>query len=202
MHYQSCAAQLNMSIDEYIALKLTSECFAELTGQLVEKHEPTLISASTSKSTRSGYKGVYAYGKRWAAVIHDGGKQRRLGVWDTPEEAARAYDIALIARAGGDKFAAVNFPTENDQLRDAAAPFIEKFASGGLNDMDWGAWQRATKDLVVPDVGPLPVLPPSAGKPDPRAPLIDRPPTTLYRRPETPAPPEPPSDDDYDRDGA
>jgi len=143
------------------------------------------VASTRNAVTRSGYKGVYTYGKRWAAVVHEGGKQRRLGVYDTPEEAARAYDDALTARAG-DPLAAVNFPTAQDQLREVSAPFVEKFATGQLTDIEWGTWQRETKDLTVPHTGPLPILPPSAGKPDPRAPLVDRPVKTLFRRRDDP----------------
>jgi hypothetical protein len=191
-YYQACADKLNMSVAEYIALKLMSECFAELTGRTFEGRASAVTFGTTSKGTKSGYKGVYTYGKRWQAAISEGGKQQRLGVFDTPEEAAHAYDAALIARAGGDKLAAVNFPTENDQLRDVVEPFIEKFATGDITDIEWGTWQKATRDLAVPQVsGPLPVLPPQNGKPDPRAPLIDRPATTLYRRPPEEPPPAP-----------
>lgn len=38
----------------------------------------------------SGFAGVSPYGKRWGARITQGGKQRFLGVFDTPEEAYAA----------------------------------------------------------------------------------------------------------------
>lgn len=177
-------------------LKPTSELLAFMTEQ-VERggtRAPVLTSTtSTSTSpltvndrkprdTRSGFKGVYPYGKRWAAVSHEGGRKQRLGVYDTPEDAARAYDQHLIARSG-DPHAAVNFPHGLDELRDASAPFVERFASGQVNDIEWKAWQDATKGHAVPERdGPMPVLPPSAAKVTPSMPLIDRPAKSLYKR--------------------
>jgi hypothetical protein len=108
-----------------------------------------------------------------------------LGVWDTPEEAARAYDTHLVASMGGDPNAAVNFPTPLDALRDSSAPFVERFAAGPLNDIEWGMWQRETgHNNAVPVPGPLSVLPPTTTvtKVDAHTPLINRPATTLYRR--------------------
>lgn len=57
--------------------------------------------------TQSGYKGVYVYGKRWSANVHVDGRQKRLGAYDTPQEAARAYDD-YVRETGG--YGAVNFP--------------------------------------------------------------------------------------------
>lgn len=145
-----------------------------------------------ARATRSGFKGVHAYGKRWATVAHQGGRSQRLGVYDTAEEAARAYDQYLIARAG-DPNAAVNFPTPLDQLRDTSAPFVERFAATGqMNDIEWRQWQDATKGQVVPDPSPMPTVPPSAATIDAKTPLVDRPARSLFKRDvPTPTPPTP-----------
>ena len=40
------------------------------------------------------YKGITKQGRRWRAAIYWQGNNRHLGVFDTPEEAAAAYDAA------------------------------------------------------------------------------------------------------------
>lgn len=154
--------------------------------------QPTESSSTSAGSralpaTRSGFKGVHTYGKRWAAVAYVSGKRQRLGIYDTPEEAAKAYDQHLIARSG-DPRAAVNFPHDLDQLSAASAPFVERLATAGqLNDIDWQTYQEATRNHVGPATGPMPVMPPSAAKVDASTPLIDRPAKSLLRR-DPPAP--------------
>jgi len=205
-HYRACAQKLDMSVSEYLVLKLAHDCFVDVTAEIAPKRPVNGSAVYTSMgvtATRSGYKGVYAYGKRWAAVFYADGARQRLGVWDSPEEAARAYDKHLIAVAGGDANAAVNFPGPLDDLQAVGAEFVERFASGPpLNDIEYAAWQRATQNraVPVPERGPLSILPPStdAAKVDAHMPLTNRPAVGLYRRdsaPRLPDPdPEPPID--------
>lgn len=56
----------------------------------------------------SGFKGVFRNHRRWMAKIGHHGSQVYVGTFDTPEEAARAYDAR--ARQLHGEFALLNFP--------------------------------------------------------------------------------------------
>ena len=60
------------------------------------------------RDNTTGFKGVYRRGQRWRAQLTDGGRHHFLGCFDTPEEAARAYDTAARLHFG--EFAHLNFP--------------------------------------------------------------------------------------------
>jgi len=71
-----------------------------------------------SKNNKSGFKGVKRCGGswyegtiKWMASINFEGKRMHLGVYDIPEEAARAYDAKAIELHG--EFAQTNFPIED-----------------------------------------------------------------------------------------
>ncbi|HEX6796370.1 MAG TPA: HNH endonuclease [Ktedonobacterales bacterium] len=70
---------------------------------------PRRLRASNS----SGYRGVRRIGRRWCAGLHAAGIAKHLGMFDTAEEAARAYDAAAL-EVYGDR-AILNFPPEPSQ---------------------------------------------------------------------------------------
>ena len=68
-------------------------------------------NARRRKDNRSGFKGVTRQASGlWRARITVDGLQIRLGTFDAPEDAARAYDAAAIHHFG--EFARLNFPTK------------------------------------------------------------------------------------------
>jgi hypothetical protein len=67
-----------------------------------------MMNSAPKKGRR--FKGVFRYnrGPRWLVLIGVDGRQRRVGVFDSEEDAARAYDGA--ARKLHGEFARLNFP--------------------------------------------------------------------------------------------
>lgn len=110
---------------------------------------------SKSPGPRSGYKGVYPYGKKWAAVVSLNGQQRRVAVCDTPEAAARAYDQAMVAHFG--PRGAVNERAEQGRSASAVnAPYFAKLARGEmLSDVEIASWRRASDGTEDPIAQPV-----------------------------------------------
>jgi len=65
---------------------------------------------------RSGFKGVTWDDHRhhWKALIYSGGRARHIGYYDSPEDAARAYDAKAAELFG--EFARPNFPPAPKEL--------------------------------------------------------------------------------------
>lgn len=63
-----------------------------------------------SRANTSGYKGVSLYRRtgRWRAYLGTRPREVHLGYFDTPEQAARAYDAAATQAWG--EYARLNFP--------------------------------------------------------------------------------------------
>lgn len=66
---------------------------------------------SSGRQRKSPYRCVYQHkpSGRWIAQVSEGGKPQHLGIFDTPEEAAIAYDLAALTRWG--QFARTNLVT-------------------------------------------------------------------------------------------
>jgi hypothetical protein len=74
-------------------------------------HGENVANARRRADNTSGYKGVHKNSRRgrpWKAGIRADGRMRHLGYYDSPIDAARAYDIA--AREVFGEFARLNFP--------------------------------------------------------------------------------------------
>jgi hypothetical protein len=75
----------------------------------VLSHSDNLMNRGRTKANKSGFKGVSPRRGKWFACIWVNGKTVGLGVYSTPEEAARIYDNA--ARKYRKDKAVLNFPT-------------------------------------------------------------------------------------------
>jgi hypothetical protein len=196
--YAADATLIYTSIEEYLRHLLIAR---KRTPQPIETPSaaPAAPVGIAARPSRSGYKGVYAYGKRWEAVAFVSKRRHRLSVHETPEDAARAYDMHLVAQAGGDPYAAMNFPPDAPSALNAAnpPPFVEQFASGRkLSDVEWKQWQQNSQNAAAATpMGPLSVMPEGGAQIDASTPLIDRPAKPLYRRDSTPVMIAPPLDD-------
>ena len=64
-------------------------------------------AANRRYARSSGFRGVHRSNRRWKAVVTVEGTMHRIGLFDTPEDAARAYDEAASRLFGS--YAILNF---------------------------------------------------------------------------------------------
>lgn len=78
----------------------------------IATHGENRSNSKSSKNNTSGFRGVswYKRYRKWQVIIQHHGVKRWCGLFDCPEEAARAYD-EMARQLHGD-FATLNFPTE------------------------------------------------------------------------------------------
>jgi hypothetical protein len=50
------------------------------------------MNSSVYKNNKSGFKGVNLEGRKYRATIKLNGKKMHIGLFETPEQAAKAYD--------------------------------------------------------------------------------------------------------------
>ena len=68
------------------------------------------------RGNKTGYKGVQSARDKFCVQLRYKGKLMYFGAFDTPEEAAKVYDLAALKYFG--EFAWTNFPKENYSLED------------------------------------------------------------------------------------
>ncbi len=164
--YRALAAQRFSTLSEYLQRMVIDHRPSNSDNRVFEGRPATVPAKLSSvpsiaaeientPTTKSGYKGVVAYGKKWAAVAYYDNKRHRLGVYATPEDAAKAYDTAMIIKNGGNPGAAVNFqnPTEQARYEEQAREkyFVDKLASGQqLTPEEWKAFEKLPSSAPTP----------------------------------------------------
>ena len=93
-------------------------------------HKQNSANQRAAKSNKTGFKGVFPVGNGWGAKISDD----YLGIYDTAEDAAKAYDTK--ARTVFGEYAKCNLPDSTDQIapRKGGAP---RHSSSGIKGVSY-----------------------------------------------------------------
>jgi hypothetical protein len=105
MHRQILGAEKGLVVDH-----IDGNCLNNTRLNLrLATHSQNLLNQGLSSDNTSGYKGVswHKIRLKWQAQISIDGKRKYLGMFDTAEDAARAYD-EMASRHHGE-FARLNF---------------------------------------------------------------------------------------------
>ena len=106
MHQEIAKADFGMEVDHVDRNPLNNQ----RSNLRIVTHSQNQINRSKQKNNTSGFRGVCKERNKWRAWVWVKGKKTNCGAFDTPEEAARAYD--KTARDLHGDFAYQNFPLE------------------------------------------------------------------------------------------
>jgi hypothetical protein len=76
----------------YESIKAAKDAAVQAQAEHILVHDMCAGPKQPKPRLASGYYGVYASGKRWTAATYYDSKQHSLGIFDTKQEAALAYD--------------------------------------------------------------------------------------------------------------
>lgn len=134
------------------------ELVDHINGNKLDNRKENLRIANQAQNMRncgiratntSGYKGVrfHKASKKWKAEITKDYKNYHIGMFDTPEEAARAYDAKAVELFG--EFAKLNFPGE--PLIKIPKKIVRSDNTSGYRGVTWNKRRRKWDVRVYKD---------------------------------------------------